>query len=306
MPSFGRHGRPTMIVMVDAAISSLQNPRVKAAAALRDRRDRDRSGLTIVDGGREALRAIEGGVEIVEAFLCPELLRSADAVGAARRLHDAAVPVFEVTPRVLEKLAFGERADGLVLVVRAPSSDLGRIALPPNPLVAIVEALEKPGNLGAIARSADGAGLDALVAADPLTDLFNPNAVRASLGTIFSVPVAAASTPTVIDWLAEHRIRPVAAVVDAPRLYTDVDLSLPTAIILGAEVEGLSEAWRGIDVTAVRLPMLGAADSLNVSVAAAVLFYEARRQRHGHAPTEARRRPEPPLDSSAQRSGRDA
>ena len=139
--------------------------------------------------------------------------------------------------------------------------------------------MEKPGNLGAVLRSADGAGVDALVASDPRTDLFNPNAIRASLGTIFAVPLAAGPTPDVLDWLRERRIRIVVARVDGPERYSTADLTGPLAIVLGSEAEGLGEAWSGPNVTAVRLPMLGVADSLNVSAAAAVLLYEARRQR---------------------------
>jgi TrmH family RNA methyltransferase len=143
----------------------------------------------------------------------------------------------------------------------------------------VLESVEKPGNLGAVLRSADGAGLDALIAADLRTDLYNPNAIRASLGTIFTLPVAVADSRETLDWLRGRGLAIVAARVDGSVPYTEVDYRRPTAIVFGSEAEGLSEAWRAPDVTAVRLPMLGAADSLNVSAAAAVLFYEARRQR---------------------------
>jgi TrmH family RNA methyltransferase len=143
----------------------------------------------------------------------------------------------------------------------------------------VVEGVEKPGNLGAILRSADGAGLDAVVAADPRTDLYNPNAIRASLGTIFSLPLATASSAETLAWLRAHGIRTVVARVDATLLHTEADLRGPLAIVLGSEALGLTEAWSGPGVVAVRVPMLGVADSLNVAAAAAVLFYEARRQR---------------------------
>ena len=149
--------------------------------------------------------------------------------------------------------------------------------------MAVVEAVEKPGNLGAIARSADGAGADALIAADPRTDPFNPNAIRASLGTIFSLRVAAASRAETLAWLHELGARIVVARVDGDETYTDVDLNGPLAIVLGSEAAGLSDVWAGPGVVAVRLPMLGAADSLNVSVAAGILLYEARRQRDAAA-----------------------
>jgi RNA methyltransferase, TrmH family len=163
--------------------------------------------------------------------------------------------------------------------VRVPSLELDRLGLPADPLVLVIEALEKPGNLGAVLRSADGAGVDAVIAASPRTDLFNPNAIRASAGTVFSVPLAAASSGDVMAWLRRNGIRVVAARVEAERAYTDADLRGPVAIALGAETDGLTDAWSGDGVEAVNLPMLGMADSLNVSVTAAVLAYEARRQR---------------------------
>ncbi len=152
-------------------------------------------------------------------------------------------------------------------------------------MVAVVEGVEKPGNLGAVLRSADGAAVDAVVAASPRTDLFNPNAVRASAGTIFTVPLAAAPTVDVLAWLRERGLRIVAARVDAGQRYTELDLTGPLALVVGAEADGLGVAWSAPDVTAVHLPMLGVADSLNVSVSAAILFYEARRQRGDPART---------------------
>jgi TrmH family RNA methyltransferase len=167
----------------------------------------------------------------------------------------------------------------LVAVARIPSLDLGGLVLTADPLVAVVEGVEKPGNIGAILRSADGAAIDAVVAASPRTDLFNPNAIRASAGTIFAIRIAAAPTADVLAWLRDRRIRVVAARVDATQRYTEVDLTGPLALVVGAEAEGLGDAWSADDVSAVRLPMLGVGDSLNVSVSAAILFYEARRQR---------------------------
>jgi TrmH family RNA methyltransferase len=260
-------------------ITSLTNARVKAAVRLRDRRERDATGLTIVDGPRELLRGLDGDVAVEEAFLCPDLIRSADAEEAAARLRATGAPVHEVSEAVLAKVGFGDRSDGVVAIVRAPAVGLDRLTLPADPLVVVVESVEKPGNLGAILRSADGAGADAVIAADPRTDLFNPNAIRSSLGTIFSVAIAAAPTAETLAWLAAHAIQPVATRVDGSLLYTDVDLRGPVAIVMGSETGGLSETWEDGRVTAVRIPMHGAADSLNVSVAAAILLYEARRQR---------------------------
>ena len=163
--------------------------------------------------------------------------------------------------------------------LRVPDLALDRISLPENALVVVIESVEKPGNLGAVLRSADAVGAAGLVAADARTDIFNPNVIRASLGTVFSVPVASGSTPETIAWLREHGLGIVTARVDAAALYSDLDLRGPLAIVLGSEAHGLSDSWRGDDVTAAHLPMHGAADSLNVSTTAAVLLYEATRQR---------------------------
>ncbi len=267
------------MTIVQEAITSSANPRVKAAVRLRDRRERDETGLTIVDGPRELLRALDRGVEFVEAFICDELVRTADARQAVKRLRSARVGAIRVSPNVMTKVAFGDRADGVIAVIRTPDTNLDRLAPPLVPLIVVVESVEKPGNLGAIVRTADGAGADAVIAADPLTDVFNPSAIRASLGTIFGLPIATASTAATLAWLVAKGIRPISTRVDASQFYTEVDLRGPVAIILGSEAGGLSDAWNDATADSVGIPMLGAADSLNVSAAAAVLLYEARRQR---------------------------
>jgi len=263
-------------------LTSTANPRVKAVVRLRDRRERDATGLAIVDGVREIRRAMDAGVEVVEAFTAESLATSPEATGLLAALVSAGHPVTLVSEPVLVRIAFGDRTDGIVAVVRMPHPNLGdiRFPAPPDaPLVAVVEGVEKPGNLGAVLRSADGAGLDAVVAADPRTDLANPNVIRASLGTIFARPVVAASTADTLTWLRASGLTIVAARVDGAIDYADVDFRGPVAIVLGAEADGLTAPWRAPDIRAVRLPMLGVADSLNVSATAAVLFYEARRQR---------------------------
>jgi TrmH family RNA methyltransferase len=260
-------------------LTSTANPAVRAAAALRDRRQRDRTGLTQVDGARELRRALDAGVGLTEAFVCEPLLAGPDARNVLDRLHEGGVAVHSVTEAVFSKIAFGDRADGVLAVVWTPSLAIDDLLLPPDPLAVVIERVEKPGNIGAVLRSMDGAGASALILADPRTDPFNPNAIRASAGTVFSVPLASASSESAITWLRERAVRIVAARVDAERLYTDVDLTGSLAVAFGAETEGLTTAWSGPDIEAVRLPMLGAADSLNVSVSAAVLLYEARRQR---------------------------
>jgi RNA methyltransferase, TrmH family len=270
--------------MTNVPIESPANQRIKDAARLRDRRERDSTGLTLVDGGREALRAIEAGAVVETAFVCPALISTTQA----RRVHEkltqdvgpfgAAIEVVEIGEHAYEKLAYGDRSDGVVLVVRAPRAALADLELPPDPLIIVTEDVEKPGNVGAILRSADAVGAAAAIAAGG-TDLFNPNVIRASVGTVFSVPVAAAPAGDVSAWLRERAVRVVATRVDADRLHVDADLTGAVAIVLGSEAEGLSDAWRGTGVEAVRIPMTGRADSLNVSVTAAVLLYEAWRQR---------------------------
>lgn len=264
--------------MTDLIITSHRNPRVRAAAALRDRRVREAAGLTLVDGVRELALALEGGAVAVEVFADLDRLAEGGRDTVARAGAGGAI-VTEVAGAILDRLAYGDRSEGLVAVVRIPDVALDALQLPTDPLVIVVEGVEKPGNLGAILRTADAAGADAVIAANPRTDLFNPNAIRASLGTIFAVPVAAGSSDAVRARLRGDGLALVAARVDALTNYTDVDLRGPVAIVLGSEAEGLTSAWAGDDVTAVHLPMLGVADSLNVSIAAAVLLYEARRQR---------------------------
>jgi TrmH family RNA methyltransferase len=264
-------------------IESAQNPRVKAAAALRDRRDRERRNRTLIDGAREILRAIRADVGIEELFVLPEACRTADCREVLEEAGRRGLRRIDVGPRAFEKLAFGERAEGVVAVATPPPHRLEDLRLASDPLVVVLEGVEKPGNLGAILRSADGAGADAVIVAGSGTDLFNPNAIRASVGTIFHVPVAAAPVEEVLAWLREGRLRLVAARGDGSRGYTSVDLRGPLAVILGSEAGGLTDAWSGADVEPVALPMHGVADSLNVSVAAAVLLYEARRQREERA-----------------------
>jgi TrmH family RNA methyltransferase len=264
-------------------LTSAANPTIKAAARLRDRRERERTGLTIVDGARELRRALEAGIEPVEAFVCEARLGGPDARAVLDRLAAGTALVHRTTDAAFEKVAFGDRSDGLVAVIRQPALDVDAVTLPADPLVVVLEGVEKPGNLGAVLRSADGAGADAVIVASPRTDLWNPNVIRASAGTVFSMRLGAATSGEVLAWLAARGLRIVAARVDAARPYTDATLTGPVAIVLGSEAAGLAVAWAGDTVEAVRLPMHGVADSLNVSVTAAVLLYEARRQRDRHA-----------------------
>jgi TrmH family RNA methyltransferase len=260
-------------------ITSRQNPRVKEASQLRSGRGRQRQGRFLIDGVREIGRAIAAGVRCVEAFVCDELCMSPECRNALKAVESSGAEIFSVTPPVYAKLAFGEREDGIVVVAQATSQRLADLQLPHKPFVAVLEGVEKPGNLGAILRSADAAGVDAVISADGRTDLYNPNAIRASLGTVFRPDVCEATTAETLAWLREHSIAIFTARPDADQLYTEVDMRNATAIVLGSEAAGLSPAWSGPEMNAVRLPMQGIADSLNVSTTAAVLFYEALRQR---------------------------
>jgi TrmH family RNA methyltransferase len=271
-------------VSTSSRITSRQNPRVKNALRLRTGRARQRQGRILVDGAREILRALAAGVRPIEAFVCDELCRSAESRQALQALRASQAELLEVSPEVFAKLAFGDRDDGIVLVVATPSWRLENLKLTGEPLVAVVEGVEKPGNLGAILRSADAAGIDAVVVADGRTDLFNPNTIRASLGTVFRPNVCEATAAETIEWLRAWGAKVIAARPDAESIYTDVELCGSVAIVLGSEAAGLSDAWREADVTNVRLPMRGIADSLNVSTTAAVLFYEAVRQRRTSDP----------------------
>ncbi len=262
-------------------ITSLQNPRVKKAARLRDRRGRELQGRIIIDGARELRRAIEAGIRPDEVFVCEELCTGEDARRVLGLLADLSADVVRVSQHVFSKIAFGERAEGVVGVAPAPQPTLADLKLRDAPLVAVLENVEKPGNLGAVLRSADGAAVDALVAADGGTDLFNPNAIRASLGTIFTLSVCAASSEETLAWLRKRKLTIFVARVDGAVGHTEADFTGPAAIVLGNEARGVSDVWRCDDTIGVKLPMLGTADSLNVSAAAAVFFYEALRQRSG-------------------------
>ncbi|TWT48484.1 23S rRNA (uridine(2479)-2'-O)-methyltransferase [Botrimarina hoheduenensis] len=251
---------------------------MKQAARLRDSRQRRKTGLLLVDGARETLRALQAGVTPVEAFVL-EGATGPRITEACQALEVRGVPLVQVAADPFSKLAFGDRADGVVLVAQRCERPLQRLRLPPNPLLLIVERIEKPGNLGAILRTADGAGIDAVVAVDPLADFDNPNVIRASVGAAFREGIAAAPLDETLAWLAELGVQLVVTRPDASAAYTTIDYREPTAIVLGNEADGLSAAWDRLGATAVSLPMHGIADSLNVSTTAAVLAYEARRQR---------------------------
>ncbi|MFQ5423204.1 MAG: TrmH family RNA methyltransferase, partial [Phycisphaerae bacterium] len=278
------HWNRFQVRMRPMQITSRQNPHIARVARLRHRRDRDRQQQILIDGRREFDRALEADIEILDVLFCRGHLENAvvDAWSTSSRLR--ACRLYEVTEAVFGKIAYGDRTDGIVAVAARPHVRLDDLSLNACPLIGIAEGVEKPGNLGAIVRSADGAGVDALVAVDAATDVYGPNAIRASLGTLFHVPIVETTPTAARTWLADRRIGVVAARPDADRAYTDVDLTRPVAIVFGSEADGVSSAWQGADVMAARVPMAGCADSLNVSVTAALFFYEAVRQRAAAEP----------------------
>ncbi|MBS0207597.1 MAG: RNA methyltransferase [Planctomycetes bacterium] len=268
--------------MIGPEITSVQNPRVKQLVKLRDQRGRARQERIVIDGPREVSRAVAAGVRLAELFICPALCRSAEARELCQQAQAGALgdaQIAPVTETVFAKLAYGERHDGVVAVAERPTARLDELRLPERPLVVVLAGVEKPGNVGAALRSADGAGASALVVADGATDLFNPNTIRASQGVIFSFPVVEATAAETLSWLRRRGLAMYAARPDAATVYTDAHLTGPAALILGSEAEGLDAVWQADDVHPIRLPMLGQSDSLNVSVTAAVLCYEALRQR---------------------------
>jgi TrmH family RNA methyltransferase len=266
--------------MPSSPITSRHNPRVKDAAALRNRRQRLQRCETLVYGARESLRVLDCGGKLKLAFVCPELFPHRETHEAAERLAASGVETLNVSPEVFEKLSYGDRHDGVIAVAQTEPRPLaGLIIESKSPLIAVIEGVEKPGNLGALLRTADGAGVDAVIVADPVIDLYNPNAIRASVATVFKPNIAVATTAQTLDWLDEQGIKGFATRPDAALSCWGADFTGPTAIVLGAEANGLSDEWRQPRVTPVALPMLGVGDSLNVAATAAILLYEARRQR---------------------------
>ncbi len=262
-------------------ITSPDNPRFKAALKLLSSRGRHQRDQIAIFGVRETLRAIAAGAQIDEIFICPKIVKPELLDSAEKQLAKLGKPIWELPTNLFSRLAYGDRVDGLLAVAGRPNSDLSRIVLIERPLVIVLESVEKPGNIGAVARSADAIGAAALVLASPICDLFHPNCIRASLGCIFSLQTAVADSETVKLWLLQNKLLIVAADPGAKTLYTTVDLRNSGAIVLGNEARGLSTIWSGHEIQSVRLPMRGLADSLNVSVTAAVLMFEAVRQRTG-------------------------
>lgn len=260
-------------------ITSLANPRIKDVVRLRTARHRQESGFTVVDGAREILRALEGKVKFREFYICPELFGRSEEKRLKTRLSALNVPTIEVTKAVFEKIAFGDRQEGVLGICQAPQQSLADFQVRSNALVAIIEHVEKPGNVGAILRTCDAAGVNGVIICDAKTDLFNPNIIRASLGTVFTVDTVLCSNEEALRFLREKGMKVYAASPQSQTLYTRMDWAGPVAVVLGSEQEGLSGFWHKNADACVKIPMYGHADSLNVSTSAAILIYEAIRQR---------------------------
>lgn len=254
-------------------IQSPANPKVKALAALKERKERERTGLFLVEGRREVERALKAGLQLEALLLGPR------ATPEERALASRA-PILELSQEALQRVSVRENPPSVIGVFHIPQRSLKAIQLPPNPLVLVLLGLEKPGNLGAILRSADGAGVDLVLVAEGV-DLYSPQVVRNSTGVVFSLPVFPVGEEEAARFLEKERLFLVAATPKGERIYWEEDYRKGVAFLLGAEDEGLSEAWLSRASVRVRIPMRGQADSLNVSVSAALLLYEALRQRGG-------------------------
>lgn len=259
-------------------LTSLRNARVKHVVRLRQRRAREREGRFVVEGWRELERAADAGADIEAVFHCDALHRGDRERDLVRRLGDEGTELQAANAEVFRKMSYRQGPDGLLGVVAAWDLALERLAVPANGLWLVAEGIEKPGNLGAMLRSADATGAGAIVA-DPTTDVFNPNVVRASIGTLFTVPFAVATSEAVCAWLEAHAIQTITATPEATLPYTQAELTGAAALVVGSEHAGLTPAWREADATAVSIPMSGHADSVNAAMAATILLFEARRQR---------------------------
>ena len=258
-------------------ITSLQNPRIKQIVLLQQKsKERNKQNLIVIEGYREIRWALEAGFKAVSLYFCQEVLNN-----ESKKILDLIKPDIqtEVTHDVFAKIAYREGSDGLALLAIPIKTSLEAIQLSKNPLIVILEAIEKPGNLGAILRMADAAKVDALLICDPLTDVYNPNVIRSSIGCVFTQQVVACSTEEAIAWLKAKKIRSFAAALNAKQFYHQVDLTIPSAIVMGTEANGLTDKWLNAVDQGIIIPMLGKHDSLNVAMATAIITFEALRQR---------------------------
>ena len=258
-------------------ITSTQNPKVKLLLQLQQKSsERRKAGLFVVEGRRELMHCLEAGFDVDTVFWCPDVETGVEPLPALPE----SVRLLGVSKAVYEKMAYRDSTEGVIAEVRTRHLTLDDLQLPEHPLVVVLERVEKPGNLGAILRSADASGVDAVIVCDPLTDLYNPNLIRSSVGAAFSVPCIACSSEACITFLKSRGIQILTAQLQDSSLYYDINMCRATAIVMGTEATGLTHQWRRAADAHIRIPMLGRIDSLNVSVSAAILMYEAVRQRH--------------------------
>ena len=262
-------------------IESIHNPRVKNIVKLRQRAFRDETGLTVIDGLREIRLSLQSKLSIEEAYICPKYFGTQGQNDLVGKLKKRGVTIFEVGEKVFAKMAFGDRKEGVIAIGRPMLKKILQLRLKKHTLLVVLDHVEKPGNLGAILRSCDGAGVDAVIVCDPRTDIFNPNVIRASCGVLFALPIFQDDSDTVAQFLKSKNIQICAATPCAQRDYTGIDYKKASAIVFGSEQKGLDDLWlKKADVT-LSIPMKGEADSLNVSVSTAIVIYEALRQRRG-------------------------
>lgn len=263
----------------DIEISSAQNPRVKRAVRLRDRRVREKEKRTLLEGYRELSRALEYGMRMEECFYCPSMFLGENEFTLLAELKSAGVTLYEVTDSILRKLAYRDRPEGLITIAEIREHSLDKLPFVPGGLYLVAEAVEKPGNLGSILRSADAAGADGVIVCDKCTDIYNPNVIRASTGALFTVPLAEAGNEETYEWLKKNKVRIFAATPHTDRIFSDTDMSGAVAHVVGTEQYGLTDFWLEKADEKIKIPMLGKIDSLNVATAVTILLYEAARQR---------------------------
>lgn len=256
-------------------ITSTQNPKIKSLLALEKPRERRKQQLFMIEGKKEIGLALEAGYKIGNIFFCDDIIREEEVI----KLFSDDTLLIPVSKDVFEKLAMRENSGGMVAVAEHKLHTLDQLTLSKNPLILVLESVEKPGNLGAILRTADASGVDAVIICDPQTDFYNPNVIRASIGCIFTKQVAAATSEETIDWLKKNKIALYCTYLKASKAYHLTDYTKPSAIVMGTEATGLSEIWIKNSDANIIIPMQGKIDSMNVSTAAAVVVFEAKRQR---------------------------
>ncbi len=268
-------------------VTSGQNPKIKELLALQEKsRTRREKGLFVVEGRRELGHCLDAGYKARTLFVCMEIISGnelGEIIGKASRAgesaDDAMPNIIEVPSALYDKIAYRGGTEGIIAEVEYMDRGLDSIRLSGSPLIVVLESVEKPGNLGAVLRSADAAGADAVIICDPLTDIYNPNLIRSSIGAVFSRQIATASSRDTIKWLKDNKISIYTAQLQDSEWYYSTDMSGGTAIVMGTESTGLTDVWRQAADAHIKIPMLGQLDSLNVSVSAAILLYEAVRQR---------------------------